>query len=181
MKRDSIFLRPEFACLAATVAVACGQSAPTGVTSEIEQAVQFVNVPAGHSVAGSLAPAGPPLAPPQRVGAGGHCIIDLSQAYVVTGSLSGSLTVDFRIITYGPCPPGPPAPGTFDEVWIAHGTFTGTLEGSAASASFSYVAKVRSGGNVKGTIVLGDGLGGALKVQGNFADGALSYRGRVTP
>ena len=45
-------------------------------------------------------------------------------------------------------------------------------------ASFSYVADVELGGDVRGMIVLGDELTGTLEVRGNFADGLPSYRGR---
>jgi hypothetical protein len=45
----------------------------------------------------------------------------------------------------------------------------------------SYVANVKAGGDVKGTIVLGDGLTGALRVRGDFADRMLSHDGRAAP
>jgi hypothetical protein len=95
--------------------------------------------------------------------------------------MSGSLEIDFRILTYGPCAATSGAPGTFDEVWIARGTFTGTFHDDVVVATFSYVADVKAGGDVRGTIVLGDELSGTLEVRGNFADGLLSYRGRAEP
>lgn len=77
-------------------------------------------------------------------------------------------------------PPWPrTSPGTLDEVWIARGTFTGTFHDDVVVATFSYVADVKAGGDVKGTIALGDELTGALEVRGNFADGLLSYRGHA--
>lgn len=125
---------------------------------------------------GTFAPSGPPLEPPTRSKAGESCVVDLTQPYSVTGSLSGSLEVDYRILVAGGC--GAPI-GTFDERWIAHGTFTGTLDGTPASARFSYTARVVVGGTVEGRMVFGQGLRGELRIHGNFADGYLSYEGHV--
>jgi hypothetical protein len=112
------------------------------------------------------------------VDAGGNCIVDLVQNYAISGTLAGSLQIDYRIIAYGPCEV-PPVVGKYDEEWIAHGVFTGTVDGSPGSGSFTYTARVKAGGDVEGRIVLGEGLDGELAVSGNFRDGRLSYRGRV--
>lgn len=127
---------------------------------------------------GVFAPAGPPLEQPIRVDAGGGCVIDLRQAYEISGTLSGSLEIDYRILVHGPCEL-PPVPGKFDEEWIAHGTFTGKVDGAASSCSLTYTAQVRAGGDVEGQIILGGDLVGDLKVTGNLGDGELSYYGRV--
>lgn len=104
-------------------------------------------------------------------------MVELRQSYAISGTLSGSMVIDYRILVAGPC--GAPL-GTFDEEWIAHGKFCGTIDGSAASGSLSYVARVRAGGDVDGRIVLGQGLDGELRVHGVFGDGRLSYEGSVT-
>lgn len=126
---------------------------------------------------GTLQPEGPPDQRPVRVDAGKSCVVDVKQTYVVNGTLAGSFDIDYRILVAGPC--GSPV-GTFDERWIARGNFTGTVNGAAASASFTYTATVKAGGEVSGQIVLGQGLNGDLRVQGNFAEGMLSYRGQLT-
>jgi hypothetical protein len=126
--------------------------------------------------AGTFSPNGPPSEPPLRVEAGGSCIVDLKQAYTITGTLSGSLSIDYRILVAGPC--GLPL-GTFNENWIAHGTFTGTIGGAEVTARFSYAAQVKAGGEVDGLIVFGPGLQGELQVSGNFSDGRLAYEGRL--
>lgn len=128
------------------------------------------------SATGTFSPSGPPLAPPTRVDAGESCVIDLIQTYSITGSLSGFLEADYRIRVAGGC--GAPI-GTFDEQWIAHGTFTGTLDGAPASGRFSYTARAEAGGKVEGRIVFGQGLQGTLSIHGNFGDGYLSYDGHV--
>lgn len=127
---------------------------------------------------GTFAPAGPPLEPPVRVDAGGSCIVDLRQAYNISGTLSGSLEIDYRIIVHGPCEI-PPILGKYDEEWIAHGVFTGTIDGAAASGSLTYTAQVRARGEVEGRIVFGGEIDGELAVSGKFDDGKLSYRGQV--
>lgn len=135
-------------------------------------------VPNGETVpvAGWLAPAGPPSAPPARVAAGDQCIVDTTQAYDVTGDLTGTAEIDYRIFVDGEC--GEPA-GTFDEHWIAHGTLRGSFDGAPATSHFSYTAQVRAGGAVDGRLVLGQGLRGELHIHGRFDDGRLAYDGRV--
>ena len=127
---------------------------------------------------GTFAPAGPPLEQPVRVDAGGSCVVDLWQAYDISGTLSGSLEIAYRILVYGPCEVAPVI-GKYDEEWIAHGTFTGTMDGSIASGSLTYTAQVQAGGDVEGRILLGGGLNGELTVFGNFGDGKLSYHGQM--
>jgi hypothetical protein len=69
--------------------------------------------------------------------------------------------------------------GTFDEQWIAHGTFTGTHDGASASGRFTYTATVNAGGDIEGRLVFGQGMRGTLRIRGNFGDGYLSYEGHV--
>lgn len=130
----------------------------------------------GIRAAGSLTPEGAPGEPLVRIDAGQSCVVDVKQSYTISGTLTGSVEVDFRILVAGPC--GSP-PGTFDEEWIAHGEFIGTMNGTAAAGRFDYVARVRAGGDVEGRIVLGQGLTGELTVHGNFGEGSLSYNGWV--
>lgn len=129
------------------------------------------------TASGTFAPDGKPVAPPSRVDAGRSCIVDLRQLYTTSGTLSGTLDISYRIKVDGPC--GSPI-GTFDEEWIAHGVFDGEVDGQSKHAAFTYVAKVRAGGDVSGTIVLGQGLDGELQVTGNFSDGKLNYKGWLT-
>jgi len=132
----------------------------------------------GLKVSGTFIPKGPPLTPPVREDAGGSCIVDIKQAYVISGSLSGSLEINYRIITFGPCEV-PPIPGKYDEEWIAYGSFSGTIGEKSTSCTLVYTAHVKAGGNVKGQMKLDDGLTGELTVSGNFNDGELSYEGRI--
>jgi hypothetical protein len=120
---------------------------------------------------------GPPKQQPVRIDAGQGCVVDVKQAYIVNGTLSGSFEIDFRILVFGPC--GFPL-GTFAEEWIARGTFVGSVDGQATTARFTYTATVRRGGDVSGQIVLGQGLDGALRIRGSFSDGQLTYEGQLS-
>jgi len=157
-----------------------GEESDPGPAQRVRNTADETDEPAeaipGVRAAGSLTPEGPPVGSPVRVNAGKGCVVDIRQRYAITGTLSGSVEIDFRILVAGPC--GSPA-GTFDEEWIAHGEFVGTVNGGAATGSFSYVARVRVGGDVEGRIVFGQGLTGDLSVHGNFRDGSLSYEGRL--
>lgn len=123
---------------------------------------------------GTIVPVGPAVGSPVRVDAGGACVVDLVQEYVIDGTLSGELSVDYRILVAGPC--GFPA-GTYDEEWIAHGTFSGSAHGKGVDATLLYTAHVAEGGSVAGTMVFRGGVDGELEVVGDFADQRLSYRG----
>lgn len=127
-------------------------------------------------VTGFIAPDGPPRQPPVRVDAGGACVVDLVQDYTLEGAVTGELTLDYRILVAGPC--GSP-PGTFDEEWIAHGSFSGTASGQEATATVLYTARAGVGGRVTGTISFGGGMEGELEVTGEFSDRRLTYSGRV--
>lgn len=127
---------------------------------------------------GIFSPAGPPGGMPARVEAGSSCVIDLTQLYDVSGTLSGTFEIDYRIIVYGPCEV-PPVLGKYEEEWIAHGTFSGTMDGTAASATLRYTAHVEIGGRVEGDMNLADGLWGRLEIRGSFGDGQLAYAGRL--
>ena len=147
--------------------------APLGVVRGAAPSSELAERPRAE---GTLRPLGSPREAPSRTDAGGSCIVDLVQEYELSGTLSGSATIDYRILVRGPC--GSP-PGTFPEEWIAHGKLTGMLNENEATATFTYIAQVALGGQVDGKIVLGDGLDGQLEVAGRFADRRLRYAGWV--
>ena len=123
---------------------------------------------------GTFMPSGSPTKGSARTDLGTCCIIEIKQPYKINGALSGSLEIDFRILIYGPC--GKP-PGTYDEEWIAYGSFDGIVNGISRTGKFRYTANVKAGGDVEGTIVFGKGINGELNVKGNFNDGKLLYNG----
>jgi hypothetical protein len=125
---------------------------------------------------GTFMPSGPPSGKPERIAAGKSCIVNLVQSYNISGTLTGTIELNYRILVKGPC--GSP-PGTFDEEWIAYGTFKGKFIDVDVSGNMSYTATVKAGGNVDGQIVLGQELEGNLQVYGNFKDEKLSYNGKI--
>lgn len=157
-----------------------GEESDPGPAQRVSNTPRLFDEPEGAMrgirAAGTLTPEGAPEEPPVRIDAGESCVVDVKQSYTIVGTLSGSAEVDFRILVAGPC--GSP-PGTFDEEWIAHGEFIGTMNGTAAAGRFDYAARVGAGGDMEGRIVLGQGLAGELTVHGNFGEGSLSYDGWV--
>lgn len=129
-----------------------------------------------HPASGTIKPNGHPVTRPVRVESGKDCIVDLIQPYTISGTLSGSLEINYRIIVHGPC--GEPA-GTYDEEWIAYGTFSGNIKGAPTEGKFTYVAKVRESGNIDGRIVFGQGIDAELQVKGNLKDDMLYYKGSI--
>lgn len=128
------------------------------------------------SASGTIKPNGAPSSGPVRTSAGGNCIVDLTQPYAISGKLSGTLEIDYRILIHGSC--GQPI-GTYREEWIAFGHFAGEVDGQSTAGSFTYTAVVLPGGNVDGNIVMDQGLHAALRVEGNFRDGYLTYQGII--
>jgi hypothetical protein len=134
------------------------------------------NMPDVIEAAGEFSPSGEPQKKPERIEAGKSCFVDLIQSYTISGTLSGKIVFNYRILIKGPC--GSP-PGTFDEEWIAYGKFDGKFNNNSAFGKMSYTAEVKAGGELNGIIVLGQGLNGQLQVYGNFKDGKLSYKGQI--
>lgn len=111
-----------------------------------------------------------------RTEIGSVCIVDLDQGYDLSGTLSGSMKINFRIIIDGPC--GSP-PGTFNEEWIAHGDYSATISNLAVQGSLVYIATVEDGGSVSGELRLVGGATGTLVVTGDFRDGFMEYSGSL--
>ncbi len=134
-----------------------------------------MNIQETIEATGQFSPVGPPKNP-KKIEAGKICIVDLIESYSISGTLSGKMEFNYRILVKGPR--GSP-PGTFDEEWIAYGKFDGKLNNNSASGIMSYTATVKAGGEVNGSIVFGQVLEGELHVHGNFKDGKLSYKGMI--
>jgi uncharacterized protein (TIGR02246 family) len=136
-----------------------------GMPTEGDQIIRNIEKPAFESE-GTFAPAGPPLEIPVRNEIGEGCIVGIKQPYNITGTLTGKFEIDYRILVHGSCDK---SPGTFNEEWIAFGSFNGTVDGMPKSGKFTYTADVKAG----------QGIDGELIVKGNFKDGKLSYNGHL--
>ena len=138
-----------------------------------QDSTSIIDTKGCFEAAGEFSPSGP-LKKPERIEVGKSCIVDLIEPYNISGTLSGKIIFNYRILVKGPCGS---SPGTFDEEWIAFGKFNGNINATAASGKMSYTATVKAGGEVNGIIVLGQGIEGELHVYGNFNEGKLYYKG----
>ncbi|KAA3608858.1 MAG: hypothetical protein D8M58_19170 [Calditrichaeota bacterium] len=145
-------------------------------STNFSQAAIKQETPPNKAVSGFLTPMGKPLKKPIRIDAGESCIIELIQSYSISGDISGSVEMNYRIIVYGKC--GSPI-GTYNEEWIAYGNFIGAHEGKKVQSKLSYTAKVKAGGDVNGIISFGQGFRAKITINGNFSDGRLSYNGEA--
>jgi hypothetical protein len=124
-------------------------------------------------VSGTFRPSSPPEQPVRRkVGSG--CVVELVQAYDLEGALVGKMEINFRIFVSGDCTK---APGTYDEHWISYGTYAVRVGDAEYTGELTYLATVRAGGKVQGTLTLDGELSAELKVSGNLDDGFMSYAG----
>lgn len=123
------------------------------------------------TLSGTFRPSTPPENPTRRT-VGSGCVVDLKQAYALDGSLVGKMVVDFRIFVAGDCTR---PPGTFDEHWIAYGTYTVRVRETEYTGALIYLATAKAGGKVEGTLTLGGELPAELEVAGNFSDGYMRY------
>jgi hypothetical protein len=122
-------------------------------------------------LSGTFRPSAPPEEPARRkIGSG--CVVDLKQAYDLEGSLVGDMVIDFRIFVAGDCIK---PPGTYDEHWISYGTYTVRVQDTEYTGTLIYLATVKAGGNVEGTLTLDGEFSAELKVAGKFEDGYMSY------
>jgi len=124
-------------------------------------------------LAGTFRPSGPPEKP-VRTKVGSGCVVDLKQNYTMDGSLTGQMKIDYRIFVDGDCTK---PPGTFNEHWISYGTYAVRNRETKFTGALSYIATVRAGGNIDGTLTLDGELSVELQVSGNFKDGYVSYSG----
>jgi hypothetical protein len=124
-------------------------------------------------VSGTFRPSGPPKGV-VRTKVGGDCVVDLKQGYGLEGSLVGEMEIDFHIFISGDCTK---APGTFDENWISYGTYAIRVGDTEYTGALIYLAKVKAGGKVDGTLTLDGEFSADCKIDGNFADGYMSYIG----
>jgi hypothetical protein len=103
---------------------------------------------------------------------GSDCVVDLEQSYSVDGSLVGEMVVDYRIFVAGDCTK---PPGTYAEHWISYGTYAVQAQREKYTGTLSYLATVKAGGKVEGTLTLDGELSAKLEVDGNFENGYMTY------
>jgi hypothetical protein len=148
------------------VLIICAFLTTSGVAQTVTNKVEAL---------GTFKPAGPPDHP-SRSQIGDCCVVDLRQGYTVDGKLSGAMQIDFRIFVAGPC--GAP-PGTYDEHWIAYGRYSVDVEDRNREGPLVYLADVKAGGDVEGSMTFAGALKGTLSIRGNFREGVMHYQGNL--
>ena len=82
------------------------------------------------------------------------------------------MVIDFRIFVAGDCTK---PPGTYDEHWISYGTYTVRVQDTEYTGTLTYLAPVKAGRKVEGTLTTDGEFSAALNVAGHFEDGYMSY------
>ncbi|HMQ55379.1 MAG TPA: hypothetical protein PKE64_08365 [Anaerolineae bacterium] len=111
---------------------------------------------------------------------GSSCVLQVEGSLEFRGTLEGSGSAQTRTLVFAPCEDvmGNP-PGTFADVVTAYAGFEGTVSGSPANATVTYLGKTEEGGAIAGLMtVKGRNLTGLLDVAAQVAEGG-SYDGYI--
>jgi hypothetical protein len=96
--------------------------------------------------------------------AGQVCHIDLNAGFSFDGDLDGDFYASFKIVRFGPCNLTVLAPDRF----IAHGTYTGSVQGNEGSFDFIFQGGVNDEGMAQGRLVVLQGSGDLSNLRGNI-------------
>jgi hypothetical protein len=96
--------------------------------------------------------------------AGQVCHIDLNAGFSFEGDLDGDFSASFKIVRFGPCDLTVPAPDRF----IAHGTYTGSVQGNEGSFDFVFQGGVNDEGIAQGRLVVLQGSDDLSTLRGNI-------------
>ena len=124
----------------------------------------------------TVAVTGPPALQPLP---GGGCLATLPVTLGFEGTLTGAAPGTIRVAVGEPCGVAFAAPpGTFADVFLFTGTFSGTVAGEETTARLVYSGLTRSGGQVRGLMALFGNAHGLLRVEAMAGAGG-SYSGVV--
>lgn len=111
---------------------------------------------------------------------GSSCVLQVEGSLEFRGTLEGSGSAQTRTLVFAPCEDvmsNPP--GTFADVVTAYARFEGTVSGSPANTTVTYLGKTEEGGAIAGLMtVKGRNLTGLLDVAAQVAEGG-SYDGYI--
>ncbi|SOE03511.1 hypothetical protein [Blastococcus haudaquaticus] len=151
-----------------------GCAALVGVGVAPASAATRVSADGAFTVVVTGAPATQPLP-------GSRCLATAPVLLTFEGTLSGAAPGTIRIVFDAPCDQAfASPPGTFADVFVVTGTFTGTVAGQRTSATLVYSGVTRPGGQVRGLIALHGDSHGLLRVEARAGAGG-TYSGAVTP
>ncbi|MGY1722701.1 hypothetical protein [Blastococcus sp. SYSU DS0533] len=118
-------------------------------------------------------------APDLRPMPGDRCLATVPVTLTLDGTLEGTAPGTIRIAVDAPCDQAfAVPPGTFADVFLFSGTFTGTVAGEPAEARLVYTGITRPGGEVRGLMALSGDADGLLRVEATAGAGG-TYSGSV--
>lgn len=106
------------------------------------------------------------------------CLVELTATFRLEGTFDGGFVADFRNVHFGLC--DEPAKA----VVVAHGTFTGEVDGAPGSFDFIIAGKIDAKSLAEGDLVIGRGadelprLNGRITLTGITGVGG-AYDGRI--
>ena len=110
---------------------------------------------------------------------GGRCLATIPVTLAFDGTLDGAATGAIRVAVAAPCDLAfAVPPGTYADLFLFAGTFTGAVAGEQTSATLVYSGRSRPGGDVRGLIALHGDANGLLRVRATAGAGG-TYSGAV--
>lgn len=110
---------------------------------------------------------------------GSNCLLVVDGQLVFTGTLEGAAIGTTSALVLAPCKDvAIKPPGTFKDVFKSELVFSGTVNGTPATAEMTYQGITEVGGNIEARLLLKNGLVGNLDVESVVAVGG-SYEGFV--
>jgi hypothetical protein len=113
---------------------------------------------------------------------GVNCLLEVNGQLDFIGTLEGTAAGTTRALVLAPCEEVADfennPPGTFKDVFKSELVFTGTVDGTPATAEMTYQGITEASGNIEAHILLKNGLKGNLDVEAVVIIGG-SYEGFV--
>jgi hypothetical protein len=107
------------------------------------------------------------------------CLLEVEGVLIFTGTIEGEAPGTTRALVFATCDDAAAnPPGTFIDVFRSELEFDGTMNGIATIAEITYQGITKVGGNIKGRMIVFNGLKGMLKVDALVAVGG-SYKGFI--
>ena len=109
---------------------------------------------------------------------GSTCIIELDATFAFLGALEGAFDAQFTILHFGSC-----LEPAF-ELFLAAGTYTGSVLGSEGSFDFVFIGQITEAGEATGSLIVISGSGELEGLRGRIVLSGIagvggSYAGRV--
>jgi Protein of unknown function (DUF3224) len=93
---------------------------------------------------------------------GGVCLVELQAVFRLDGTFEGLMASEFLIVHFGPC--DEPA----EEIFVAWGTFEGTVDGAAGAFEYVFFGDIDEQGNAEGDLIVLNGTGELDDLRGGI-------------